>query len=172
MIELNSKIEIAIIAAIGKNGELGKNNDLLWRIRDDTKMFMHQTKGFCVIMGRKTYESLGKALPGRSNVVITSNKNFKAKDAFIVHSINDAIQTALNQKTSRIFIIGGGQIYKDTLALANRLYLSRINEEFSDADTYFPHINYSQWRLLSKTAFQKSERNEYAFEVEYYSRIN
>lgn len=131
-------MSISMIAAVGKNLELGKNNDLIWHFKEDMKFFKETTMGHTVIMGRKTFESLPKALPGRKNIVISSNPDYIANGAKTVTSINDALKFAENDD---VFIIGGGRIYKEFLPYADNLYLTEINAECKDADTYFPEFN-------------------------------
>lgn len=133
---------ISIIAAVGKNNELGRNNDLIWHFKEDMKFFKNTTMGSCVIMGRKTFESLPKALPGRQNIVITSNPHYKAKDAELASSLEGAINSA---GTDNIFIIGGASVYKEALPLCDRLYLTEIDAECSDADVYFPDFDKSKY---------------------------
>ena len=128
---------ISIIAAIGKNRELGKDNKLLWHIPGDFKRFKELTSGHVVIMGRKTYESIGKSLPNRINYVITRDKNYQAIGCFIFNSLESAINFA-KKKTSEVFIIGGAEIYKQGIKYADRLYLTLVDKEFPNADTFFP----------------------------------
>jgi len=136
---------ISIIAAIGKNRELGKDNKLLWHIPGDFKRFKELTSGHVVIMGRKTYESIGKSLPNRINYVITRDKNYQAVGCFIFNSLENAINFA-KKKTFEVFIIGGAEIYKQGIKYADKLYLTLVNKEYSDADTFFP--DYSQFKKI------------------------
>ncbi|MCM1286150.1 MAG: dihydrofolate reductase [Acetobacter sp.] len=131
---------ISMIAAVGKNSELGKGNDLIWHFKEDMKFFKETTMGNTVIMGRKTFESLPKALPNRKNIVITNNKNYKAEGAAVVNSPDEAIAIAEGEE---VFIIGGGRIYSYFLPLADKLYLTEIEAECADADTFFPQFNKS-----------------------------
>lgn len=133
---------VSMIAAVGKNLELGKNNDLIWHFKEDMKFFKETTMGHPVIMGRKTFESLPKALPGRRNIVISSNPEYKAEGAETVTSVKDALKIV---EAEDVFIIGGGRIYKEFLPYADNLYLTEINAECKDADTYFPEFNKSDY---------------------------
>ncbi|WP_448920617.1 dihydrofolate reductase [Eubacterium sp.] len=135
---------ISMIAAVGKNLELGKNNDLIWHFKEDMKFFKETTMGHPVIMGRKTFESLPKALPGRKNIVISANPEYKADGAEVVTSVEEAIKLA-EAENSDAFVIGGGRIYTEFLPYADNLYLTEINEECPDADTYFPDFNKSDY---------------------------
>lgn len=137
-------MSISIIAAIGKNNELGKNNDLIWHFKEDMKFFKETTMGGSVIMGRKTFESLPKALPGRQNVVISSNPDYKAEGAVVADGVKEAI--ALCEKEN-IFCIGGGSVYKAFLPFAEKLYLTEINAECPDADVYFPKFDKNVYSL-------------------------
>lgn len=135
---------ISMIAAVGKNLELGKNNDLIWHFKEDMKFFKETTMGHPVIMGRKTFESLPKALPGRKNIVISANPEYKADGAEVVSSVEEAIKLAETEDTDA-FVIGGGRIYNEFLPYADNLYLTEINAECPDADTYFPDFNKSDY---------------------------
>lgn len=135
---------ISMIAAVGKNLELGKNNDLIWHFKEDMKFFKETTMGHPVIMGRKTFESLPKALPGRKNIVISTNPEYKADGAEVVASVEEAIKLAEVEDTDA-FVIGGGRIYTEFLPYADNLYLTEINADCPDADTYFPEFNKSDY---------------------------
>ncbi len=136
-------MSISIIAAVGKNLELGRGNDLIWQFKEDMKFFKETTMGSAVIMGRKTFESLPKALPGRRNIVISSNPDYKAEGAEVVSTVEQALNLAENE---RIFIIGGGSIYKQFLQIADKLYLTEIDAACSDADTFFPSFDKSKYK--------------------------
>lgn len=135
-------MSVSMIAAVGKNLELGKNNNLIWHFKEDMKFFKDTTMGHTVVMGRKTFESLPKALPGRKNIVISSNAEYQAQGATVVTSVEEALQIADNEE---VFVIGGGKIYAEFLPYADKLYLTEIDAECADADTYFPHFNKSEY---------------------------
>lgn len=141
---------ISLIAAIGKNRELGKDNKLLWHIPEDMKRFKALTTGHVVIMGRKTHESIGKTLPNRMNIVITKDKNYHAPNCTIAHSLDEAICRAQESENDEIFIIGGGQIYAQSISYADKLYLTIVNET-CEADTFFP--KYSEFK---RTIFKQN----------------
>ena len=128
-----------LIVAIGKNNELGKNNDLIWHFKDDMKFFKNTTMNHTVIMGRKTFESLPKILPNRCDVVITSNMDYHMDGVEVLHSIDEALEYIKNSSDD-CFIIGGASIYKKFLEYANTLYITKIDAE-ADADVYFPSFN-------------------------------
>lgn len=141
---------ISMIAAIGKNRELGKNNDLIWHFKEDMKFFRETTTGNTVIMGRKTFESLPHALPNRRNIVITQNVNYVADGAEVVGSIEEAIAITENDN---VFIIGGGKIYSAFLEIADKLYLTEIDGECKEADTFFPEFNKEEYTAEKLTDF-------------------
>ena len=135
-------MKVSIIAAVGRNLELGRGNDLIWHFKEDMKFFKETTMGSSVIMGRKTFESLPKALPGRKNIVITNNNSYSAEGAVTVHSVDEALKSADSQE---VFVIGGGKIYELLLPVADKLYLTEIEAECPDADTYFPSFNKEEY---------------------------
>lgn len=141
---------ISMIAAIGKNRELGKNNDLIWHFKEDMKFFRETTTGNTVVMGRKTFESLPHALPNRRNVVITTNKDYVAEGAEVVTSVKEAIELT---KNDNVFIIGGGKIYNEFLKYSDKLYLTEIDAECKDADTFFPAFEKSEYTKEKLTDF-------------------
>ncbi len=135
-----------MIAAIGaQNRALGKNNDLIWKIPGDLPRFKALTSGHVIIMGRKTYESIGRPLPNRTNIIVTRNTDFKIEGCLVVHSLAEALAEANLIEEEEIFVIGGGDIYKEALPFTDRLYLTLVHDE-KDADVYFPEYS----------AFQKS----------------
>ena len=162
-------MKISIIAAIGKNNELGAANALLWHLSDDLKTFKKITLGHCIIMGRKTFESIGKALKGRINIVVTTQK-IDFPDIYTAIDLNHAIETARLNGDTEAFIIGGGQIYNYAIDLADRLYLSFVNAQFTNADIFFPKINLDEWNLISSDNFSKNENNEFDFVFNVYER--
>ena len=152
------KLIVSMIAAIGKRRELGKENKLLWHIPADMKRFRQITVNHAVIMGRKTYESIGRPLPKRTNIVITRDINFKADGCIVVHSLEEGIEVGKTYEKEEIFIIGGAQIYTQGLKYADRLYLTLVDREF-DADAFFPE--YSEFtKVVSE---EKGEENGYRY---------
>lgn len=129
---------VSAIAAIGRNRELGTKNQLSWRIPDDLKRVKELTVGHPLIMGRKTYESIGKPLPGRTNIIITRDRNYSSEGCIIAYSIEDALQKAREIDREEIFIFGGAEIYKLALPYTDKLYLTLIDDEDSQADAFFP----------------------------------
>jgi dihydrofolate reductase len=159
-----------MIAAVGKNFELGKNNQLLCHLPADLKRFKSITYGYPVIMGDKTWESLPiKPLPNRRNIVITLNNNANYEFCEITHTIDDAI--ALVKNDEKAFIIGGATIYKLFINKIDTLYLTRIDAAFEEADVFFPEINIRKWKLIAEETYDKDEKNEYPMKFQIYSKI-
>ncbi|MCL4122719.1 UNVERIFIED_CONTAM: hypothetical protein GTU68_025203 [Idotea baltica] len=157
---------ITIIAAIGKNNELGKSNQLIWHLPNDLKRFKKVTSGHDVIMGRKTFESLGKALPNRINIVITRNPNFKAENCIVVNSIKAAIETSLDPTP---FIMGGAQIYAQAIKIADKLDLTFVDASL-DADTFFPEIDTNIWQETSRENFKADEKHNFNYSFVTFNR--
>lgn len=157
---------ITIIVAQAKNRVIGKDNQLLWHLPADMKHFKETTKGSAVIMGRKTYESIGKPLPNRLNIVISSDRKLLINGCIVVDSIKKALRKA--SSNPNIFIIGGGKIYEQTMDIADRIILTQIDENF-EGDTYFPEIG-KDWCKISKQDFSKDEKNPYDYSFIVYER--
>lgn len=137
---------LSIIVAITSNGGIGKNNELLWHLKADLKHFKAITTGHTILMGRKTFESIGRPLPNRRNIVISSQNAFAIDGVEVFHSLEEALEAVKSEE--EVFIIGGGEIYRQTMPLASKLYLTVVEREY-EADTFFPEIDYSQWKELS-----------------------
>lgn len=159
---------ITLIAAIGKNNELGKDNQLLWHLPIDFKRFKTLTSHHTIIMGRKTFESLPGILPNRKHIVISRNKNLKIDNVVIVNSLKEAL--ALTEKEN-VFIIGGGQIYHESIKIADALEITRVNISVN-ADTFFPKIDLNHWKLTFKEEHLKDEKHIYDFSFERFDRIS
>ena len=154
-------MNLSLIAAIGKNNELGKGNQLLWKLPADLKYFSEITSGHPVIMGRKTFESIGKPLPNRRNIIVTRDISYHADEVEIAHSLGGALKLFENTN-DEIFIIGGAEIYKQSIEFANKLYITQINAEDKDADAFFPIIG-SEWQTVSKEEHPADEKNPISF---------
>lgn len=160
--------ELTLIVAAGENDAIGKDNKLIWHLSDDLKRFKQLTNGHHIIMGRKTFESFPKPLPNRTHVVITRQENYKAPDGvIIVNSLEDAIDTA--KSDTQPFVIGGGEIYKQAMPLADKIELTRVHHSF-EADTFFPKIDTSIWQETNNTFHDKDENHEYSFSFLTYFR--
>jgi len=165
-------MHISIIAAVSKNGVIGKANDLPWRLPDDMKYFMQTTQGHHVIMGRKNYESLPekfRPLPNRTNIVITRQANFHATGCSVLHNLDDGIQMAKANLEEELFIIGGAEIYKAALAKTDTLYLTEIDAEV-DGDVLFPSWNKDEWKEISRQHHEADSKHKFAFDFVVYKR--
>lgn len=157
---------ITIIAAAGENNALGKDNDLVWHLPDDFKRFKELTSGNYILMGRKTFESFPKPLPNRKHLIITRQKDYKVpENCFVFDTIENAIDFSKNQD---IWIIGGGEIYKQSMEIADRIELTRVHSEF-EADTFFPDIS-DEWELSNEEFHSKDEKHKYDFTYLTYER--
>jgi len=168
--ELNKKDQnVTIIVAAAENDAIGKDNKLIWHLRDDLKRFKALTSGHHIIMGRKTFESFPKPLPNRTHVVITRQNSYKVPDGVItVNSLDEAIKASKSDK--RPFIIGGGEIYKQALSIADSIELTRVHENF-EADTFFPKIDDTVWKEVSNTFHEKDDNHKHGFTFLTYNRI-
>lgn len=152
---------ITIVVAMGKNREIGVDNQLLWHLPKDLKHFKELTSGHPIIMGRKTYESIGKPLPNRTNIVISRKNDWFEEGILIVGSIKEALKFA-KKIDENVFVIGGGTIYEQTIDLADQLEVTLVDATL-DADTYFPKIEGKIWQKTQETCHEKDEKNQYDF---------
>lgn len=149
--------QISIVVAVTRNNAIGKNGDLLYHISDDLKQFKKITMGHPIIMGRKTFESFPNGpLPGRENIVITRQVAYNATGITLVSSLQQACEKVGEKEA---MVIGGGEIYRQALPLASKLYLTVIDVERDDADTFFPEINYSDWKIVEESGIMTDERS-------------
>ncbi|MBI3305526.1 dihydrofolate reductase [Candidatus Nomurabacteria bacterium] len=164
---------ITLIAAIGKNNELGKSNDLVWKLPADQKHFRERTTGHTMIMGRKTFESLGQILPNRRHIVITRDKNYSTRGVDVAHSLEEAVKRARTPlaQDEEIFIIGGAEIFNQAMDTADRLDITHIDGEDRNADTFFPEIIPIVWNEISHEEHQKDEKNPFNYTFSVYERI-
>ena len=155
------KTELTIIVAAGENDAIGENNKLIWHLSDDLQRFKSLTNGHHIIMGRKTFETFPKPLPNRIHVVISRQTDYKVpQGVIVVNSLKDATEVSKND--TQPFIIGGGEIYKQAIPLADKIELTRVHKTF-DADTFFPKINPTIWKEISNTFHEKDEKHEFPF---------
>lgn len=155
---------ITLIAAIGKNKELGLHNEMLWHLPKDFKHFKAKTTGHTIVMGRKTLESLPGILPNRKHIVLTRNKNWEHENVEVVHSIKEVL--AMHKP---LFIIGGGEIYRAFLPYADVMELTRVDGAF-EADTFFPQINFNEWQCTFSEQHKTDEKHQYAYRFETWKR--
>ena len=161
---------ISLVVAASENNAIGKNNQLIWHLPNDLKFFKNTTWGFPVIMGRKSFESVNKPLPGRTNIVITTNPDWKAETVIVVNNLKDAIQKAAETNSKQIFIIGGGEIYKQSMDIADSIYITRVHADL-EGDTFFPEIDKSKWKLISNQDFEADEKHAYSYSFQIWEKI-
>ena len=160
---------ISLIVAASINNAIGKENQLLWHLPNDLKFFKNTTWGGVVIMGRKTFESVNKPLPGRTNIVITKQPDWNAENVEVANSLDDALEKATALNFKEIFIIGGGEIYKQSIEIANRIYLTKVHTEI-DGDTFFPDLN-NDWKMISNRDFKSDEKNKFDHSFQIWERV-
>ena len=151
---------LTMIAAAAKNDALGKDNDLIWHISEDLKRFKRLTSGHAIIMGRKTFESMPKALPNRTNIVLTNKKDYQSEGAIVVHTIEDALN--LVKDDTQPFIIGGGEIYRLFMPYCDRIELTRVHHNF-EADVFFPKIDLNQWKEIARENIDATKEQPYHY---------
>jgi dihydrofolate reductase len=151
---------ISIVVAVSEFNVIGKNNQLLWHLPSDLKYFKNLTMGHHMVMGRKTFESIGKALPGRVSIIVTRDKNYTAEGCIVVDSLEKAIAAAKNE--TELFIIGGGEIYSKAIEIADKIYLTKIYSAF-EGDTFFPAIDYNVWEATSTVDHLPDEKNKFPY---------
>lgn len=153
-------MNVSIIVATSRNNVIGKDNNLIWHLSSDLKRFKKLTTGHHIIMGRKTFESIGKALPDRTSIVITHQADFAAEGCMVVHSLDEALKSVNNEE--EVFIIGGGTIYEEVLPKADKIYLTLVHKDF-DGDTFFPKLDYKEWETLFREDHMPDEKNAYPY---------
>ncbi len=158
---------ISFVVAIGQNNVMGKDNAIPWHIPADLKFFKKVTMGHPIVMGRKTYDSIGKPLPGRENIIMTRNQHYAQEGCTIIHTVEELLK--LEEKNEEVCVIGGAEIFKITFPHADRLYLTKINHEF-EGDTFFPDFDESEWKIISEEKGPKDEKNPYDYTFFIYER--
>ncbi|RZL47833.1 MAG: dihydrofolate reductase [Pedobacter sp.] len=160
--------QISIVVAISENNAIGKNNQLLWHLPADLKHFKEITSGHPIIMGRKTYDSIGRALPNRRNIVITRTTSLSIPNVEVVNTLEDALSRCENE--NEVFVIGGAEIYKHALSLSNRIYLTTVHHSY-EADTFFPELNKDEWKEVASEYHPSDEKNSVAYTFSTLERI-
>lgn len=150
---------ISIIVATDEQNVIGKDNELIWHLPDDLKFFKQLTSGHSIIMGRKTFESIGRPLPNRTNIIITNDQHYKAEGCHVVHSLNDALRIC--EHDNERFVVGGEQIYRLALPFATRVYLTRVHHSF-EGDRHFPELG-SEWEAVEKLDHAADDKHAYSF---------
>ncbi|QEC53116.1 dihydrofolate reductase [Anseongella ginsenosidimutans] len=162
-------MNLSILAAKAENNVIGKDNRLIWHLPADLKHFRELTTGSTVIMGRKTFESIGKALPSRENIIITRQEDYDAPGCEVVHSLEEAVQ--ISSQEENVFIIGGGEIYRQAMGIAGTLYITEIHQQFP-GDAFFPEIDEQVWEETFREDHPSNEKNPFDFSFVTYQRKN
>ncbi|MEO5984766.1 MAG: dihydrofolate reductase [Ferruginibacter sp.] len=160
---------ISLLVAASTNNAIGKNGKLLWHLPKDLTFFKNTTWGMPVIMGRKTYEAIDLPLPGRINIVITNTPGWSAENVLVANDITNAINSANETNCKEVFIIGGGEVYKQTIDIADRIYMTRVHAEL-EGDTWFPEIDPGKWEIKSETDFAADDKHIYSFSIQKWER--
>ena len=162
-------MHVSIIAAVSENGVIGRGGRLPWHLADDLRRFKRLTMGHSIVMGRKTWESIGRPLAGRRMLVISRQADYRADGVKVAASLDRALEIAVAAGDDEVFVIGGAEVYRLAMPRADRLYLTRVDTEI-DGDTHFPQVDWSQWRLAESERHAASDRNDHAFTFECYER--
>lgn len=163
-------VHISLVAAASENNVIGDENEIPWHLPDDMKFFREITEGKPIIMGRKTFESIGKPLPKRHNIVISRQRDLEIEGCDVVGSLEEALELAEEESADEACIIGGGQIYSEGIDQADRIYLTRVHATV-DGDTYFPEVDEEEWEEIDRQDHDKDEQHEYAFSIIHYERV-
>lgn len=158
---------LSLIWAMGHNQVIGIDNKMPWHLPAELTYFRKVTTGHPIIMGRRTFESIGRPLPGRTNIILTRDQSFTAEGTVVLHSLEQVLQ---QYGDSGAFVIGGTQIYEQFLPVAERLYITMIDQEF-EGDTFFPEIDWSEWRLVNEEPGVKDEKNPYSYSFKVFDRV-
>ncbi len=162
---------ISLVVAASENNAIGKNNRLLWNLPNDMKFFKNITWAMPVAMGRKTFESFkGEPLNGRMNIVITNQKDFTAPGITVVNNFEHAVHVAEKNDYKKLMVIGGGEIYKTSMPKVDRIYITRVHAVFEDADTFFPAIDETKWKLVSNSDYFKDEKHAYDYSFQLWEK--
>jgi len=164
-------VTISLLVAADEGNLIGKNNALPWHLPNDLRYFKNLTWGMPILMGRKTFESIGKPLPGRTSIVITRNTDWQHEGVTVVHSIKDAMQAAAARGAREIFVIGGAEIFASAFPIAHRLYLTRIHHRF-EGDAFLSPIDTEQWKLIRNRDCAPDEKNAYPHSFQVWEKIN
>jgi len=164
-------MNFSFVVAAAENDAIGKNNGMLWHLPNDLKFFKNITWAMPVLMGRKTFEALGnKPLNGRANLILTRNKSYKADGAVVVNNIKDAVFFATQNDYKEIMVIGGGELYKELLSKATKIYLTRVHASFPEADAFFPSLDEKKWQRTSQQNFAADDKHAYPYSFEVWER--
>jgi dihydrofolate reductase len=155
-------LKLSLIVAVAENGVIGHNNQLIWHLPNDLKQFKRLTTGHCIIMGRKTFESIGKPLPNRTSIIISRNPDFQIEGCITVNTLENALKKAQELENEESFIIGGAEIYRLALPLTDKIYLTEVHHAF-EGDTFFPAIDKTIWKETKREDFEIDEKHFYKY---------
>jgi dihydrofolate reductase len=161
---------ISLVVAASKNNVIGKDNHLLWCLPNDMAFFKNVTWGMPVIMGRKTFESLGRPLKGRPNIIITRQSDYHPEGATVVSNLEEAVRAGAAEDVKEVFVVGGGEIYKQSMSTANKVYLTRVHVTL-EGDTSFPELDPNVWQLTSEQSFEADANHDYSYSFQLWERI-
>ena len=162
---------ISLIVAYDKNLGIGKKNTLAWKLSEDLKNFKKITENNYIVMGRKTFESIGRPLPNRKNIIITRDRNYTQEKCLIINSIQEVLNFAASKPHYEIFVIGGAEIYKEFLEYADRLYITEVDAEMTDLDAFFPSWDKSKYKSIGRREYAKDDKNEFDFTFNVFEKI-
>ncbi|MFN7117830.1 MAG: dihydrofolate reductase [Saprospiraceae bacterium] len=162
---------VSAIAAVSKNGVIGKNNEVPWYLPADLKYFKNKTLDRHVIMGRKTLESIVNPLPKRTNIILTRDPFFVATNVIVAHTMDEALDIAEQNGEEEAFVLGGAEIYQLSLPYLDKLYITEVAVEVPDGDTFFPEVDWKEWKLISQDPHQPDDKNEFAYNFKVYQRV-
>ncbi len=163
---------LSFIVAASENNAIGVRNTLPWHLPEDLKFFKRTTMGKPVIMGRKTFDSIGQPLPGRLNIVLSHKKDLVLPDGVLLYTdVNKAIERLQEEDAEECFIVGGGKVFESTMALADRMYITRVHANIADADAFFPDIDHTHWRLVWEEKHTADDKHKYAYTFQKFERI-
>ena len=162
-------MKISLIVAASENNVIGRDNDLPWKLPDDMKHFVKTTKGHCILMGRKNLESFGRLLPNRTNILLTRDREYKFEGAEIFYELEQAIAFAKKSGEEELMVIGGGEIYRQCMPFADRVYLTRVHAEV-EGDVYFPELDSSFWEVTTEEFHEKDEKHNFSFSFQTFDR--
>lgn len=163
---------LSLIVAVSENNAIGKHNNLPWHLPEDLKFFKRTTIGKAVLMGRKTYESLGRPLPGRLNIVLTRNKDMAVPEGVLLYDdLGAAIERLQKENAEEAFIIGGGKVFAEAMPFVDRMYLTRVHTNIHDADAFFPAIDHTHWKQVWEEKHKADEKHQFDYTFQRFERI-
>ncbi len=159
---------VSIIVATDQENGIGKDNQLMWHLPKDLKFFKNTTSGHTIIMGRKTYDSVGRPLPNRRNIIITRQKDLKIEGVEVFNELENAVKACADE--DEVFIVGGGEIYQQALPFTDKIYLTKVHQKFN-SDAFFPEFNKEEWKLISKEDHEPDEKHAFSFSFLTFVRV-